>query len=679
MRRTDWLDVARDVLRSREIDRHEIEELTPRKKVLLQFSAGGHELTQVLLARELRHPHDGATVYYRCRPFLLASGLTVREALVASMARAGSPSEGRDTGALLSLPRRTGATVLPPSGDVGAQYAPAAGWAEAVRYRRDVLREADWEGAIAVALGGDGSVAASGFWAALNVVTTSRLPMLLVIENNGYGISVPAHRQTPGGDIGANLAAYGGLRTVSAVAHEPAECADRIRESVNHVRRGEGPCLLHLRVPRLLGHAYNDRQHYRGAEELEEATARDPLDALLRYLRELGTTEEEIAALREEVRREVAEASAAAEAGSRPEDATRHRFFEGAAPVVGGIRSEGAVVPATTVVPSPSGPRLSLMDAIRRTLEHELEVNPRAVIFGQDVGVLGGVHRVTQGLHRRFGDDRVFDTSLSEEGILGRAHGMALAGLTPVPEIQFRKYADAAHEQLSDIGTLRWRTAGRFAAPMALRLPVGFSRRAGDPYHAVNGEAIYAHLPGWRIAFPSHAGDAVGLLREALRGDDPTILLEHRYLLDAEEARRPYPGDAYALPFGRAATVVEGDALTVISWGAMLHRCVEAGEALAGRVTVIDLRTISPWDEETVLESVRATGRALIVHEDTRTAGFGAEIAATIASEAILDLEAPVRRLAPPDCPTPYEPGLMDAVVPTVARIREAMRELLTF
>jgi 2-oxoisovalerate dehydrogenase E1 component len=291
------------------------------------------------------------------------------------------------------------------------------------------------------------------------------------------------------------------------------------------------------------------------------------------------------------------------------------------------------------------------------------------------VGPKGGVHAVTLGLQEKYGDRRVFDTSLSEEGIVGRAVGMALAGLVPVPEIQFRKYADPAVEQINDCGTMRWRTNNRFAAPMVLRLPGGFFK-CGDPWHSQTNEVQFVHSPGWKVAVPSNASDAVGLLRTALRGNDPVIFFEHRNMLDATSARRPYPGDDYVLPFGQARIVRSGDEITIVTWGAMVERCEAAAEASEVSAEVIDLRTLAPWDRDTVLASVRRTRRCLIVHEDLQTAGFGGEIAAVVGDQAFLDLDAPISRLTMPDIPSPHNPVLMEAAVPSVARIRDRIRAL---
>ena len=318
-----------------------------------------------------------------------------------------------------------------------------------------------------------------------------------------------------------------------------------------------------------------------------------------------------------------------------------------------------------------------LPEAVRRTLASELGVNPKLLVFGEDVGRKGGVHLVTEGLQKSFGPERVFDTSLSEEGIIGRAVGMAVSGLMPVAEIQFRKYADPAHEQLNNTGTMRWRTANQFAAPFVVRMPGGFGKDVGDPWHSLSGEVTWAHALGWQVAMPSNAADAAGLLRAAMRSPNPTIFFEHRSLLMTSDGSARYPGDDYVLPFGRAAHLREGDGATVVTWGAMVHRAVEATERFAGDVDLLDLRTIVPWDRDAVLESVRRTGRCLIVHEDTMTAGFGAEIAAVLAKEAFWHLDAPIERLTVPDVPMPYHEVLLRAVLPDAERIAERIEALL--
>jgi 2-oxoisovalerate dehydrogenase E1 component len=677
----NWQDAAYKMLLSREIDRLDVEELVPRGKVKYQFSSGGHELPQVLLAQAMNHAHDAASVYYRSRPFMLAAGLKPAEAFAAGMARSSSPSAGRDVGVVYNMPKREGPTILPASGDVGAQYTPAAGWAQAIRYRQTVLAEKDWDGALAAAMGGDGSVATNGFWSALVIATTLQLPLLFFIEDNQFGISVPASLQTPGGDIAANLACFKQLYVLTGNGSQPEEAWQVIQEGVLHVRNGKGPCLIRLRVPRLEGHTFIDDQSYKSADLRAQEAEQDPITKMKAYLLSGYLSSTEWEALEDQVHQDAKQALAEADASPQPDpgQATRYLFYDGTAPLQGGLRPEGAMIPLKDDLPHPSGPRINFIDAVRRTMELELKFNPRMLVFGEDVGVKGGVHGATLDMQRHFGPARVFDTSLSEEGIIGRSVGLALAGLLPVPEIQFRKYADPAHEQITDLGTLRWRTANHFAAPVVVRIPVGYGKKTGDPWHSVTAEVIYAHTLGWRIAFPSNAEDAVGLLRTALRGDDPTLFLEHRALLDSGEGRRPYPGDDYCLPFGKAAVLTQGNELAVITWGEVVHRCLEAAKSYPGRVQIIDLRTIIPWDQETVLEAVRSTGKALVVHEDTYTAGFAGEIIATIASQAFTDLDAPLERRTTPDVPIPYNLGLMEAVIPSTDRIRAKMGQLLAY
>lgn len=660
-----WYDVAYRVMVSRTLDALEEQELVPKGLVKYQFSAKGHELAQTLLGLHLTHPRDGVTVYYRSRPLVLSLGLTVEEALRSSLAREGSMSDGRDVGVMFNLPSRGGATVLPTAGDVGSQYPPAMGWAQAIRYYLEVLRDGSWEGAIAVACGGEGSVAANGFWAALTAATTLKLPMLFFIEDNGRAISVPSTLQTPGGNIAANLASFGQLKVLEGPGYLPEVTASLIHEAVAWVREGNGPCLLRLEVPRLSGHTFIDTQAYRSKEEREQAAARDPMLALRRFL-----GDDAFQAIQEKAEKEVRQALEAA-LGAAPPDPKRALawLFAG--------KSMGA--PPGEKQAQEEGPRINFVEGIRRTLAVELATNQKLVVFGEDVGAKGGVHGATVDLQRQFGEQRVFDTSLSEVGILGRASGMAMAGLKPVAEIQFRKYVDPAYDTLVDIGSVRWRSAGRFASPVVVRMPLGFGRKTGDPWHSVSHEAIFAHTLGWRIAFPSNAADAVGLLRTALRGEDPVLFLEHRALLDSPEARRPYPGDTFVLPFGLAAQLTLGHRLTVVSWGAMVYRCLEAAKKFPGEITVLDLRTLCPWDREAVVRSVRQTGRLLVVHEDTITGGFAGEIIAAVMEEVFPYLDAPPSRLASQDVFVPYEAGLMDVVVPTVDAICQAMEQLLRY
>ncbi|MBK4216459.1 pyruvate dehydrogenase [Paracoccus caeni] len=674
----DWAATVRTLALSRALDEMEETRLVPEKKVLYQFSARGHDMAQILLAQNLTGRHDAVCGYYRSRPLLLALGVDPVEALSSSMGRAGGYSDGRDIGVVFNYPNPNGTTALPMCGGVGAQYTPTAGWAQALRYHAEELGSKDHAGSIGVVLGGDGSVATNGFWAALMMATTQQLPMLFYVEDNGYGISVPSVFNTPGGDIAANLAAWQGLKIISGDGAEPAQAAALTRAAVDHVRKSRTPALLRLTVPRLQGHSFQDTQTYKTKDFVAEEWARDPLPRLKDYLVPAIMEEAEWGRLTDEAKAsaEAARETAEARPVSDPELVTRNVFFEGEMQKMGGLHPQGYEAPAATDIPQPEGQRINMVTAIRRVLDQEMSINPKVLLFGEDIGPKGGVHAVTLGLQEKYGTARVFDTSLSEEGIVGRAVGMALAGLMPVPEIQFRKYAEPATEQINDCGTMRWRTANGFAAPMVLRMPGGFFK-CGDPWHSQTNEVAFIHNPGWKVAVPSNAEDAVGLLRTALRGNDPVVFFEHRAMLDHPSARRQWPGDAFALPFGKAKITRPGNRATVVTWGAMVHRCEEAAD---GRdAEVIDLRTLMPWDEETVLASVRRTGRCLIVHEDLQTAGFGAEIAARIADAAFMDLDAPVSRLTMPDIPSPHNPVLLEHAVPSVARIAAKIDDLVGF
>jgi len=675
----DWRHISRLMLQSRDLDEIEEKELVPEKLVFNQFSARGHDFAQILLGSLLTHPHDGATGYYRSRPFVMSLGIHLDDVVASPMAKAGGYSDGRDIGVVCNFPNanRNGAMLFPMCGGVGAQYTPISGWAQSILYRKNQLKDFSYTGAIGVSMGGDASMSTSGFWSALNIATTNHLPHLFYIEDNGYGISVPQGVQTPGGDQVANLRSYKNLKIIDGDGTDPQRTPLLIKEAVDYVRSGKGTCLLRLKVPRLCGHTFQDTQTYKTADFIAEEQARDPLPKLKRYLLKNDLMSlEEWEELEAQSNREIRESVERAKQRTQPDPEQLTRFVYAEKDQVqlrGGLAADDHRFPDHSEEPKPEGARLNMITAIRKTLDYELSTNPKVIVFGEDVGPKGGVHGATLGLNEKFGDARVFDTSLSEEGIIGRSVGMALNGLMPVPEIQFRKYAEPAAEQLSDTGIMRWRTHNQFAAPMVVRIPGGFARR-GDPWHSMSDEVEWAHKVGWQLAMPSNAEDAVGLLRYALRDNNPTIFFEHRSLLDNSWSRRPYPGDDYVIPFGKARTILVGTALTVVCWGAMVERCEKAAKRLDMAIEVIDLRTIQPWDKEAVFHSVEKTGRCLIVHEDNKTAGFGAEIAATIADELFFSLDAPIKRLTMPDIPSPHNSGLLDRALPNEDTIAHAMK-----
>jgi 2-oxoisovalerate dehydrogenase E1 component len=688
--RIDWRRVVYHALVSRALD--DVEEATNRNRssvprehvVLYQFSARGHDVAQVILGALINQKHDAASAYYRSRPLLLSLGLSIDDALASPLGRSGGFSDGRDIGVVCNIPNRDGPVVLPMSGDVGSQYTPCAGWAQSIRYHTETLKERDWDSAIAVVLGGEASVATNGFWSALTIATTLSLPMLFYIEDNGLGISVRGDMQTPGGDITKNLASFQNLHVRNGDGTDPGEAAALLTECVDHVRGRRGPALVRLTVPRLCSHSGPDNQRgYRTELEIASDSERDPLPRLRSYLVPSRLSEDEWSAIERDVERDVQAGLEAARGRPNPDPSTIARwvYADDAADspeAFGGLsRTERSALGGTTT-PATEGDVVRFAEGVRRALRRELEVNPKLVVFGEDVGRKGGVHLVTEGLQKQFGSDRVFDTSLSEEGIIGRAVGMSISGLAPVAEIQFRKYADPAAEQLNNCGTLRWRTANRFAAPIVVRMPGGFGKDVGDPWHSLSDEVRFAHAYGWQVAMPSNSADAVGLLRSAMRGANPTVFFEHRSLLMTSDGSARYPGDDFVVPFGTATVVREGTGVTVVSWSALVHRCAEAAAQFGDEVELIDLRTIAPWDRDCVLASVRKTGRCVIVHEDNLTAGFGAEIAARVAKDAFWHLDAPVDRVAVEDIPMPYHPVLLDAVLPSVeliaARIEATLR-----
>jgi len=680
----DWQHIAKTLLASRALDDLEEFDLVKQKKVLYQFSARGHDLAQIMLGQLLNRKKDAVSGYYRSRPLLMSLGIPTETFLQATMMRQGGFSNGRDIGVVFNQPNHDGACVLPMSGGVGAQYTPVAGWAQAIEYHRNHLNNSDWDEAIGLVLGGDGSVATNGFWSSLTMATTMKLPMLFYIEDNGYGISVPSNYQTPGGNIVKNLASFKDIKLLSGDGTNPEEAAELIKQTYDHVRFERGPVLLRLTVPRLNGHSAQDTQSYKSEERIQFEKQHDPLPKLKKFMMAQGLTNETKWQAMQNQAKEAAYQTylkVDKQPFADPEHVHKHAFEEkdenGQALLQeqGGIHLDSPSFPTSSEAIMAEPGRINMVTAIRKTLDYELAHNDKMLVFGEDVGAKGGVHAVTLGLQEKHGEARVFDTSLSEEGIIGRSLGMSLAGLLPVPEIQFRKYADPAEEQLNETGSMRWRTNNRFAAPMVVRMAGGYFG-CGDPWHSQCAEVKWVHAIGWQVAMPSNAEDAVGLLRYALRDNNPTIFFEHRKMLDHMWSRRPYPGDQYILPFGKANKITEGDRLTVVSWGGMVHMCQTAIETTGIKADLIDLRTLRPWDKNMVLESVKKTGRCLIVHEDNISAGFGAEIAATLAKEAFFYLDAPIERLATADIGNPHDPQLMEHALPNPDSIAQRILEL---
>lgn len=679
----DFQKISYLCMLSRAVDDIEETELLARKKIYYQFSAKGHEMAQVILGSLLTHPRDCLNGYHRSRPMLFTLGLSLEDALAASLGKSGGINDGRDVGVVFNLLPTNGATVLPAAGGVGSQYTPTVGWAQAILYYRNVLGKDDYCNAIAVVHGGDGSVATGGFWSALNMATTLDLPMLFYIEDNGYAISVPGDLQTPGGNIAANLGSFNNLFVQEGDGTNPEQAAMLIAKAVDFVRNEGKPALLRLRVPRLSGHVGQDTQAYKSKEVIAAEKRRDPLPKLHDYVVPRILTQQQWEELQKKAKQKVKIALEDALTRQVPDPKKVYRYVfteydskgEPELQHVGGLIADGHSFPRITTQPEPETRAISMAIAIRRTIAHELETNPKFVVFGEDVAKKGGLYGVTRGLQDKYGSQRVFDTSLSEEGIVGRAIGMALGGLLPLAEITFRRFADLATEQIHNCGTIRWRTVNKFAAPIIIRTGVGYLD-CGNPWHSACDESVWTHAVGWQLVFPSNSEDAVGLLRAALRSNNPTIFIEHRALLYDKCAGNSYPGDSFVVPFGQARKVQTGDELTIITWGAMVEPCRQASKKSGISTDIIDLRSLIPWDRQMVLSSIKSTHKVLIVHEDRLESGFGAEISAIISEQAFHDLTAPIKRLAVKSIPIPFNVDLMNAVIPCVDDIADAMNEL---
>jgi 2-oxoisovalerate dehydrogenase E1 component len=630
----DWGRVAYFCLLSRFMDLKEKSERLP-----MSFPAMGHELVQVLTALLMEHEKDSASVYYRSRPLALALGMKPEDIFYANMGK------GRDVGMMYYLRGK----ILPTVGDVGGQFPKAVGWAQAIRYK-------GWGGAVAVAMGGDGSIASSGFWSALNIATTLNLPMVFVIEDNGWGIGVPSYLQTPGGNIAENLRSFKNLTVLEGKGYIPEETYSVLREGFEIARKNRA-VLIRFEVARIEGHSISDRQEYRSREEIEKSREKDPIV----YLRNLVENWEEVeSGAKADVERAWEEAKK--REGERGK-LKKYIFFEG----------EFAQGDKVREFKMNKHPKMKMALAIRKAMEEALEENEDVLIFGEDVGLKGGIYGITRGFMERFGERRVFDTSLNELGIVGRAEGMAYAGLKPIAEIQFRKYADEARQVIHNIGFVRWRTNNAFSAPIILRMPVGFLRGISDPWHSFSTEQEFLHMFGWKIAYPSNAEDAYYLLKESLSMNDPVIFLEHRELYFSKLAEREI---SEYLPFGKGRVVKSGNSLTIVSWGYTLYEALEGVKDMD--VEVIDLRTLKPWDEELVFESVKKTARLLVVHEDSLTCGFGAEIVSRVVEETFESLKIAPKRLAVPDVPIPFSQELFNLAYPTSDKIRKVVEEMLS-
>ena len=663
---------------SRALDDREMT-LQKQSRVFFQISGAGHEALLLALARSLRPGYDWFFPYYRDRALLLGLGVSPYDMLLQAVGSSADPASGGR-----QMPCHWGSAelnVVSQTSPTGSQCLPAVGCAEASRY---IVRRPDLPGCRAhgdevtyVSLG-EGATSEGEFWESLNTACTLHLPVVYVVADNGFAISTPSSDQTPA-PIGELVRGFRGLHVYTFDGCDYVESRRIGARAIARVRAGTGPALLHAKVTRPYSHSAADTQaKYRSAAELAAEAAHDPITLLEQLLLSIGAlTPDEVVEIHAWAIREVAAAAQAALASPvpTPESVTQHVF----------VRPTGL---AEASDPG-SGEPVALGEAIRLTLHEQMEADNRIRVFGEDVADAredllkdvegkGGVFGTTSGLQRRFGLARCFNTPLAEANIIGRAVGQAVRGLRPAPEIQFFDYIWPAMQQIkSEAATLRWRSNGAFSCPMVIRVPIGGYLTGGAIWHSQSGESIFTHVPGLIVMFPSRASDAVGLLRTAFACEDPVLFLEHKHLLRQPYTRDPIPPDGHRVPLGTARIVAAGTDATIITYGATVEKSRQAAGAVGRSVEIIDLRCLAPWDQDRVAESVRRTGRALVVHEDVMTSGFGGEIAAWIGEHCFDCLDAPVTRVAALDTHVAYAPVLENAILPQVSDIATALRGLL--
>jgi 2-oxoisovalerate dehydrogenase E1 component len=683
----------RNIYLSRKVDDKEIQ-LKRQNKIYFQINSVGHEAVTTAAGMILKPGYDWFNCYYRDRALILQLGVTPYEMFLQSVGAKDDPaSAGRQ------MPSHWGhrrLNIISKSSCTGTQFLHAVGAAEA-GWRMGRIAELAGNGAfqhdeVVYVSGGEGQTSEGEFWEALSSASNLKLPVLFLIQDNGYAISVPVEVNTPGGSISKLVRSFPSLFVAEADGTDFLESYDALRYATEYCRTRMGPALVHARVVRPYSHSLSDDEaNYRPKAEREREVEKDPLRRLSRLLLEqevLG--EAEFEKLHAEVEAEVNDAADRALAAALPEPESAYDFVY--SPDVDPTSAAFATAPSTPEGATPT----TMVDLLNACMRDEMKRDPRIVLFGEDVAdasrdaVLaeckgkGGVFKVTAGLQRLYGGDRVFNSPLAEANIVGRAIGMAVRGLKPVVEIQFYDYIWPAYMQIrNELSNMRWRSGNAFSCPVVVRVAIGGYIGGGAVFHSQSGAVLMTQIPGLRVVMPSNALDANGLLRTAIRCDDPVLFLEHKHLYRQTHNKGAYPGPDYMVPFGKAAVVQEGADVTIVTYGATVYRSCQAARAFTEEtgksVEILDLRSLNPYDWEAIAASVRKTSRALVVYEDTMSWGYGAEIAARISSELFSYLDAPVERVAATDTFVAYQPRVEDFILPQASHVRKALDRVSQF